>query len=98
MTLVPSVELSALIRARELRRMLRRNGVGIGGMAEGQNEIARLARLTGGVENRAVVVAQDLQPIGDVIGVAHLRDNVQMRAEKRACQFRDEFFARIRLA
>ena len=67
--------------------MLRRNGVGIGGMAERQNEICRFARLTGSVENRAVIIAQDLQPVREIIGVAHLRHDVQMRAEKRARRF-----------
>jgi len=62
---------------------------------EGKKEIGGLARLTGGVENRAAVGFQNGQPVRQIVGMAHLRNNAQMRAHKGAGQFGDEFFARI---
>ena len=64
-------------------------------MDQREQEIARLAGLAGGVKDRAGIVFQDLQPVGEIIGMADLRHDVQMRAKKGAGQFGNQFFARI---
>src|SRR3546814_13351036 len=46
-------------------------GVGLLGIAKGENEIGGLAGAAGGAEDRAIVFAQNLEPRSDIIGVAH---------------------------
>ena len=65
------------------------------GVAKGENEIARLGCLTGGVKDRAAVGFEDLQPVAEVIGVAHLWYDAELRAQERARQFGYQFFARV---
>ena len=64
-------------------------------LRNGQKKVGGFAGLTGGVKDRAVVVLQDCQPIGQIIGMADLRDDPQMGAKKGAGQFGNEFFAGI---
>src|ERR1700722_3818028 len=61
------------------------------GMAEREDELARLAGLTGGMKDRAGIFFKDLQPVSEIARMTNLRRDVQMRAQKRAGQFGNQF-------
>lgn len=78
-----------------LFRCLGSRNLGLAALLEREDEVGRLAGLAGRVKDRAAILLEDLQPVAEVIRMADLRDDVQMRAEEGAGQFRNEFFARI---
>ena len=67
----------------------------VAAMREGENELARLAGLARGMKDRAGILFEDLQPVAQIARMTDLRNDGKMRAEERARQFRNEFFARI---
>src|SRR6185437_2827909 len=70
-----------------------RSGGRLFGVPNGEDEIACLACLSRRVKNRAGIGFENLQPVAEVIGVAHLRDDAEVRAKERACQFGNQLFA-----
>src|SRR5258708_656849 len=73
----------------------------LGGAGAGfVGEISGLLRVRGGGENRAGVVLQNFQPVGDIGGVifAGLQRQFKIGAQKSCAQFGDQFFLCIGVA
>ena len=66
-----------------------RRGVAV---AEGEQIVGRLGGGAGRADDRAVVLAQHLEPGAEIIGVAHRRHDRQRRADEGAGHFGDQFF------
>ncbi len=56
---------------------------------ESEEEVCGLARLRGGADDGAIVLAQHLEPGADVVGVAHRRHDAERRATKRGVHLGD---------
>src|SRR3546814_14221648 len=72
-------------------------GVGLLGIAKGENEIGGLAGAAGGADDRAIVFAQNLEPRSDIIGVAHGGHDAERGADEGGGDFGAQFLARIGL-
>ena len=91
--------------SRENDRTSRRNRDGVGRWPDGDDlaqlyavkEIDRALRMGGSGEDRALVLAEDLEPMREVRGVvfARLRRDPEIRAQERGAQLGDELFAGV---
>jgi hypothetical protein len=68
--------------------------VGVG--PEGKQIVSGLRCGAGGAHDGAIVVAQDLEPGADVVGVAHRRHDVERSADEGARDFGDQFLLRVK--
>jgi len=64
-------------------------------LLEGEQEIARLTGLAGCMEDGAVILFEDGQPMAQIVSMAHLRRDIEMGGQKSASQFGNQFFAGI---
>ena len=64
---------------------------------EGEQEISRFRCRARGTDHGAVVLAQNVEPGADVVGVADGRHDAQRGTDERARHFRDEFFTGVGL-
>src|SRR5260221_59315 len=72
---------------------------GVGGLgrtgAEGEQVVGRLRRGARGADDGAIVLAQDLEPGSDIVGMAHRRDDAERGADEGAGHLGNQFLLRI---
>jgi hypothetical protein len=67
----------------------------LGCSAEGPQEVGGLGCFRGRRENRSRVLAQQLQPVGDILRVPELSLNVEVSAQERRAQLRYQLLGRV---